>query len=158
MMSIGIKVLIGYVLILPHCFLSANLTASNIHLTSEPKSPQTQLKTLSFSTKFIKLEKNTKSETRKTTQFKPKPKSEKPKKTKTTLPPIKEFRLQALLEIGLKSNEANKFIRSRSILGKPLEEQYEITRESDMNYIETKHAKDDGESRESMKAWRMNKI
>ena len=116
-----------------------------------------------------------------------------PKPTqKPTVPAIKEFRLQTLFEIGLRSSkyvflqtaifkisfhwlpdeffnyylqqsdyfldEANKFIRSRSILGKPLEEQYEITRELDMNDIETKYAKDDGEAREIMKSWKMGKI
>lgn len=55
------------------------------------------------------------------------------KKAKQTM---KEFPLPHLLEIGITSNEANNFIKGNTLRGKPLELQYERTRENDMNRIE----------------------
>ncbi|XP_057306012.1 uncharacterized protein LOC130644424 [Hydractinia symbiolongicarpus] len=84
---------------------------------------------------------------------------QKHKKTgsKITGPIIKEFPLQPLLEIGLTSNEANKFIRSNYIKGKPLEQQYEKTREADMIAIENKILRDTEKIRKMINAAKQKK-
>lgn len=74
---------------------------------------------------------------KKTTNKKKENKNKKKKQSTRKAPPrMKEFPLKHLMDIGITSNEANAFIQANQLRGKPLEVQYERTRESDMNAIE----------------------